>query len=299
MALSSHLRLAQGLAAVLLLLLPACAPSSLAGDVETTRTTGPLQDSGTADVFVSTGENLAPDPRSTLELGGMGGGTLVPLRFSDIPRISDLAVVVDVVDVKPSLLNTPDGRLPPIDPRGDPDQLKGIRPETPVVVRVVEVLAERPAVASEWSAGQLQTIILPGGYFTTILGPEEAASLGVLVPDGREGPGEIESESPPTSPVDFSIGLSLSASLTEGDRVLLFLRREVDKYGRTRWTEADPRAFFYIGAASDLTEAIFTLPGAFDQPGSVADLIAALRVAEGLAITSGDIDTLRAQGLEP
>ncbi|MFQ5523934.1 MAG: hypothetical protein ACE5F5_10195 [Acidimicrobiia bacterium] len=36
-----------------------------------------------------------------------------------------------------------------------------------------------------------------------------------------------------------------------------------------------------------------------DTPGLVTDLLAQLSVAEGFATTSGDIDTLRAQGLEP
>jgi hypothetical protein len=248
--------------------------------------------------FVATGENLAPDPTSTRTLTG-AQGSLVPLRFSDIPRISDLAVIVDVVDIKPSRLNTPDGRFPAIDPDRGPEQTRGLFPETPVVVRVVEVLAERPAVPSGWKVGEEREIVIHGGYFRTILGPEEAAALGILVTKGPEGPGLVAEEGPPTGPVDYNIGLSPSVSLAEGQRLLMFLRRDVDRLGRDRWVPADPRAFFTLGPGGDLARAIPNLPGAFDDPGSVTHLIAALRVAEGFATTSGNIDTLRAKGLEP
>jgi hypothetical protein len=248
--------------------------------------------------FVPTGENLAPDPHSTRDLTG-AQGSLVPLRFSDIPRISDLAVIVDVVDIMPSRLNTPDGRFPAIDPDRGPEQTRGLFPETPVVVRVVEVLAERPAVPSGWKPGEEREIVLPGGEFRTILGPEEAVTLGVLVTASPEGPGLVAPEVPPTEPIPLSIGVSVDASVTEGDRMLMFLRRDSDRFAGEGWTQADPRAFFTLGPGGDLAQATPNLPGAFDESGSVIDLLVALREAEGFAITSGDIDTLRAKGLEP
>ena len=79
----------------------------------------------------------------------------------------------------------------------------------------------------------------------------------------------------------------------------MFLRRDVDRMGRDRWVPADPRALFTLGPGGGLAQAKPNLPRAFDEPGSVTDLLVALREAEGFAITSGDIDTLRAKGLEP
>ena len=145
----SNLRL--GVLAALALVLAACAQSSSSPAVEV-----PEEEEASTSTteFVTTGENLAPDPRSTRDLLGGGGGILVPLRFADIPHISDLAVIVDVVDIRPSRLNTPDGKFPPIDPNRGPEQAFGLLPETPVVVKVVEVLAERPAVPSGGRRGR-------------------------------------------------------------------------------------------------------------------------------------------------
>ena len=290
----SNLRL--GVLAALALVLAACAQGSSSPAVEV-----PEEEAASTSTteFVTTGENLAPDPRSTRDLLGGGGGILVPLRFADIPRISDLAVIVDVVDIRPSRLNTPDGKFPPIDPNRGPEQAFGLLPETPVVVKVVEVLAERPAVPSGWKAGEERELVIHGGYFRTVLGPEEAAALGILVTKGPEGPGLVAEEGPPTEPVDYNIGLSPSVSFSEGQRLLMFLRRDVDRMGRDRWVPADPRALFTLGPGGGLAQAKPNLPRAFDEPGSVTDLLVALREAEGFAITSGDIDTLRAKGLEP
>ncbi|MFQ5523935.1 MAG: hypothetical protein ACE5F5_10200 [Acidimicrobiia bacterium] len=210
----------------LALVLSACGESSPLFDAETSEAETNLT---STTEFVATGENLAPDPRSTRDLLGGGGGTLVSLRFADIPRVSDLAVIADVVDIRPSRLNTPDGKFPPIDPNRGPEQTFGLLPETPVVVKVVEVLAERPAVPSGWKAGEGREIVIHGGYFRTMLGPEEAAALGILVTKGPEGPGLVAEEGPPTEPVDYNIGLSPSVDLAEGQRLLMFLRRDVDQ----------------------------------------------------------------------
>lgn len=182
------------------------------------------------------------DPTSTLELQGPGGASIEPVAVSDIPRLSDAAIEVTVVDVKPSRLNTADGKFPAVDVDGPADQLRGLLVFTEVEVRVEAVHSARSA-SRDLRVGDTLTIVVDGGVVETILPPDEAAALGVLIPiDEPEGsaehpdPGDSAREPAaprtdpgdgvevaPTEPVSYTTGIVSFYALTEGDRVLLFV----------------------------------------------------------------------------
>jgi len=244
----------------------------------------------TSGGFVFTGENLLPDPVSTKELTG-GGGSLVPLDPDELPFVTDLVVEVTVLDVRPSHLTTPDGRFPVIDPSRGPEQIQKVLPETDVVVDVVRVLAIRPAAAVEgWNEEERAVVTLFGGRFVTMLGPEEATALGVLVPVGPEGPGQAESEGPPTGPVEFAIGLGPSEDVAEGDRLVLFLRTEESSSGKSVVRPVHP-----LGVV-DAVVGASRLDG---SPIDVEALAVVVAAQPGPSLSAGELDSLKAAGEWP
>ena len=205
---------------------------------------GEVTDGGTA---------LVSDPRSTADVAVAGGGSLGPILPAELADLSDLVVEVEVVDVKPSVLNTTDGRFPSATElaakAGEGHPLVGLEVSTPVEVRVVDVLAAAPGTSPPGTKTLVVTVA--GGAVRGILDPTQARLLGVLeVPEGiQEGPGAEEVEVPATGPVDFTWGYAPSETLTEGGRYVLFLSRtETVRYDGSgtdlRWTVVDPAGVF-------------------------------------------------------
>ncbi len=170
------------------------------------------------------------DPTSTRDLAGAGAGSIRPIALDDLPAISTAAIEATIVDVQPSRANTPDGAFPDIDPSLGPEQLRSLYPMTDIDIRVDVVYGDRAELEGALQPGMPATITVFGGHVATTLTPDEARALGVLVtpdevaPDADSGiDADAEIEVDPTGPVPFSLGVAPDVTLTEGDRVLLFL----------------------------------------------------------------------------
>jgi hypothetical protein len=165
--------------------------------------------------FEADGTNIAEEPTSLDELGGLGGGSHLDSSAEEIASSSDVAIEAEIVDVQKSYLNTEDGRFPSgteIGARG----LSDLEVLTDVVVRVVRtVAAANPDYGH--SPGTLLTITVGGGSFETMLDLEQATALGMT------NDGDDDSPDDAGGAVYFTYGRSPGLNLTEGDRVVVFL----------------------------------------------------------------------------
>lgn len=188
----------------------------------------------------SYGVNTAPDPSSTAELAGVGGGaTSMALTLDQVRERADLVLEARVVDVRRSRLNTADGAFPSaesLETRG----VSRLDVLTDVEVEVLDVLDARSRTGIP-SSGDRFVIIVGGGRFETRLDLRRARALGmtestVIVPTTIEppvcpenepdcGPPEIERETPVTAPVDLTYGMSPGERFTEGETALVYLER--------------------------------------------------------------------------
>lgn len=171
-------------------------------------------------------------PVSTFDsgLGGGGVGSSLPLR--SLPDYSDLIVEATVVRVHEVQLTTPTGELEVSQDRTA--QFDDVGTLTPVSLRVEAILGSRPTM-SELSArlfehaepGSTVDVHVAGGIYTTVISPETAELMGVVVED-EEGGSEGSSAKAPTEPVELSAGMTAGTYLEEGDRLIAFLHGYVD-----------------------------------------------------------------------
>lgn len=184
-----------------------------------------------------------PEPTSTQELAGAGGGTVQPIDLAELPSMSTVAVEATVVDVRRSYANTEDGRFPEIDTSAGPDQLRGLYPLTDIQIRIEAVLGDRDGLEGAFKPGDLVVVTIHGGILHTVLQPDEAKALGVLVTPG-EKPADVASDPEeasrppdpknevevfPDEPTPFAIGVAPDENLAEGDRVILFLTQSTKR----------------------------------------------------------------------
>ncbi len=101
--------------------------------------------------------------------------------------------------------------------------MHGVYPYTPVTVRVEEILGMRPRpelpLRSDIAPGDLIPVTVIGGCYTAELQSEEARALGRENVDHDRGQEPVEA-----ADRTMTIAVSSGVSLTEGDRVVLFLR---------------------------------------------------------------------------
>lgn len=183
------------------------------------------------------------DPTSTRDLQGPGGASIEPIPLDDLADLSDAAVEMTVLDVRPSRLNTPNGEFPAVDVEGPAGQLSDLLVFTEIEVRVEVVHALRAGLEDNISAGDILVVTVDGGLIETVLPAAEAAALGIRMPvnepegsteDPAPGSPERDPVTPtesvsdgkeivPAEPVPYARGIPPFYSLTEGDRVLVFL----------------------------------------------------------------------------
>lgn len=164
------------------------------------------------------------EPTRLSDLALLGGSTEAPWSFEEMAKRSHVAVVVEVVDVRPSRLNTPDGRFPSaaaIRSQG----LSELTVLTDVDVFVGNTLA---SAGKAPTPGEQMTITVGGGTIFTSLDADQAAALGItavtVVPAAVAGGLDREVEVPVNGPVDeFMWGTTPEGELVEGEEALLFL----------------------------------------------------------------------------
>jgi len=96
---------------------------------------------GACSTDSSTTPNVAADPTSLSDIRGVGG-TYADLTTSEIASISDVGVIVEVLDVKKTRLNTKHGEFPSageIIDKGD-NGLLSLEAITDVDVQLVETI---------------------------------------------------------------------------------------------------------------------------------------------------------------
>jgi hypothetical protein len=157
------------------------------------------------------------DPTSTDELSKGGGTYIFPVEPSELPDLSDLAIVVTVEDVLASKPNTLSGLVPPVLVGQTEADLLNLSPITPVVVKVHEVLGLRPASEVKLQTGTSLTLELPGGVLEMNLTFEQVQSLGIEVP------AEDISDLSAGDVMPYFIAVAPSVSLAEGQSAVVFL----------------------------------------------------------------------------
>lgn len=174
-------------------------------------------------------ERIRPfEPTRLSDLALLGGSTEASWTFQEMAEKSDMAVVVQVVDVKPSRLNTPDGRFPTAE-EIKTNGLTDLTVLTDVEVVVSEVLA---ATDDSLRNGERMIITVGGGTIFTALSADQAQALGIMevtvVPSDVAGAPDKEIEVPMNGPVDeFMWGTTPEGELVEGEESLLFIH-EID-----------------------------------------------------------------------
>lgn len=175
---------------------------------------------------------------ATVQNGMLGGGSWQPQPMDTIVSGTDLAVRALVVDVEPARVASPNGKFRPIDPDGGPRQMHGQYIETPVRLKVLEVVGRRSEPASHAAevvrsaaSGSELTITVAGGRYEWTLSPEDARVLGILKveqgPDGRTR--EVE----PTEPMQMTTSVQPIHNLREGQEVIAFLFVQDKSWRRT------------------------------------------------------------------
>ena len=120
------------------------------------------------------GQNSLGDPSSLAELAALGGATHLASTPEEIAAISTAAIEVVVLDVRPSTLNTSDGRFP----SGDAIRSSGLERlsvHTEVVAKLVNVRSGE--LTSE--RDDLVTLTIGGGVIATRLDKHQAEALGI------------------------------------------------------------------------------------------------------------------------
>lgn len=180
--------------------------------------------------FEADGTNIAAEPTSLSELGGVGGATYLDSSAEEIASLAHVAIEAEVLDVQKSHLNTAD-RLFPTGAEIDANGLSNLEVLTDVVVRVVRTVAAT-GPEYDYAAGTLLTITVGGGSFETMLDLEQATAIGMTevvdndFPEHVEGDGLLpddEAERPVAGAAFFRYGRSPGVILAEGDRIVVFL----------------------------------------------------------------------------
>jgi hypothetical protein len=161
-------------------------------------------------------ELVGSDPSSTDELNAGGGGYVMPVEPAELPHLSDLVVVAEIVDILPPVPNTANGDSPMILPSHAAEDLFNIAPITPISIRINEVLGIRATSAVRPEPGSLLTLHLPGGTLTFNMTLEQIRSLGMNVPDE-------DFEMAEDGRLKMMTGTALPVSLKEGETAILFL----------------------------------------------------------------------------
>ncbi len=188
---------------------------------------GLITSCGGAEVGTVQSSQRLADPHSTLDVAVFGGASLGEISSEQLAAMADTLVMVNVLDVYPSIANTADGRFPSLEEmeataEASLHPLSGLVLYTPVRVQIVEVLAEGPV---NLPIGSESTVLVPGGAISTMLGVDAAALLGVTVVEtGIDGAGmSVERLVAPTHPVEFTWGHAPSELLSEGETLILAL----------------------------------------------------------------------------
>lgn len=186
-------------------------------------------------------ENVGQDPTSLEDVSGLGGASWEPLTAEEAAARSEIAVQGVVENVAKSRLNTADGLFPTAEVIESQGGLAELTALTDLQMTVTEVLAGGlPDVVV--AAGEDLTITLGGGLYETVLTPEQASALGMVVvvetsfPEhehGEEGPPDTETEVAVSADETFLWGHSPEyLNLAEADTVVLFLTEaEVPGFG--------------------------------------------------------------------
>lgn len=177
-------------------------------------------------------ENVGQDPTSLEDVSGLGGASWEPLTAEEAAARSEIAVQGVVEDVARSRLNTEDGLFPTAEDIENQGGLAELTALTDLHLTVTDVLAGGLSNVTV-AVGEDLTITVGGGLYETVLTPEQAAALGMVVvvetsfPEHEheeEGPPDTETEVPVTSDEPFVWGHAPEyLDLAEGDTVLLFL----------------------------------------------------------------------------
>jgi hypothetical protein len=177
-----------------------------------------------AAISIAVAEYLSRDEVCATDgYGVAAGASIAVLELERLPAITDIALIGAIQEVSPVRLSTPSGDLE-IDLRRGPEQMEGVYPYTPVTVRVEEVLGVRPSPrfpspSDVAPADQIEVTVI-GGTYTARLTPEEADAL------GRDEEADLDAGQEPVKAdrLSFNYSLYCEVSLTEGDRVIVFLR---------------------------------------------------------------------------
>lgn len=174
---------------------------------------------------------------ATVQGDMLGGGSWRPQPMDAVVTGTDLAVRALVVDVEPTRVTNPDGRFRPIDPDGGPRQLHGQYIETPVKLKMLEVLGRRPepaphaATVVSVAAGQELTITVAGGRYEWTVSPEDARVLGIMAVE--KGPDGSTREVHPTEPMHMTTEVQPLHDLHEGQEIIVFLFVQDESWRRT------------------------------------------------------------------
>lgn len=169
---------------------------------------------------------------STFASGFGGGSAGSSLPATSLPDYSDLVVQAPVMRVHDVRLTTPSGELEVSPDRTS--QFDDVATFTPVTLRIETILGERSAMSDisanllgDAAPGSTVDVHVAGGIYTTVISPETAELMGVVVED-EEGGSEGGSARAPTEPVELSAGMTAGTYLEEGDRLIAFLHGYVD-----------------------------------------------------------------------
>lgn len=178
------------------------------------------------------------DTTATVEGGILGGGSWDPQPMDVVVTGTDLAVRALVVDVEPTRVTNPNGKFRPIDPNGGPRQLNRQYIETPVKLKVLEVLGRRPQPASHAetvvngvSTDHELTVTIAGGRYEWTVSPEDARVLGIMAVE--KGPDGTTREVEATEPMPMTMDIHPLYDLREGQEVIAFLFVQDESWRRT------------------------------------------------------------------
>lgn len=166
----------------------------------------------------------------------MTGQTTVDseVQVGRLPRFSDIAVRGQIVELGPADYLVPEAVLAEFNGSRAVLARETSAPiSTPVVVRVHEVLATRPAAPVGVAAGDELVVWVSGGTVDFTVTPEDAARTGLrpdisheeeqaIIDSGQEPPQEPGPV--PAEPFQFGYSAPEFVSVTEGQEILAFLR---------------------------------------------------------------------------
>lgn len=246
-------------------------------------------DTGAPGVASNAGVPDAPqrDPVSSTEFEGTGFAVRVYPPTAALPEFSHAAIVATVLDVLPPVLNTPSGGVP--DGRVIDDfrrSFSRLAPATPVRLAVEEVLAVNPRGSLEVVAGSELVVFLAGGSYEAWLSDSVMRALGVFEDDSPDDDfdddtADARSGGRPPGVFSVMLGLTPSADLAEGDRVLLFLGFQDGTTVSDDWEVGTAPRLVIVGSGA----------GAFKLDGSGLAYSTPLSV-EGVTLNESDVRQL-------